>query len=103
MSDPFAPEIVAAVLKHMNTDHADHSLGIVHTLGGRPDATAVELTELDPDGAVFTAEVADGNRVQVRVPWSETITERPQFRAEFARMHREAARAAHERSGSETR
>ncbi|WP_327635442.1 DUF2470 domain-containing protein [Kribbella sp. NBC_00482] len=97
MSDPFAPDVVAAVLKHMNTDHADHSLGIVHTLGGRPDATAVELTGLEPDGAVFTTEVADGNRVQVRVPWSEPITERPQFRAEFARMHREAARATHER------
>lgn len=56
MSDPFTPDIVEAVMRHMNTDHAEHSLEIVRVLGGRPDATAVQLTSIDPAGATFTAE-----------------------------------------------
>ncbi len=92
MTHPFTPDIVEAVLKHMNTDHGGHSLEIVQTLGHQPDATAVELTALDPTAAVFTATVA-GHPVEVRIHWSEPITDRPQFRTEFARMAHEAEAA----------
>ncbi|MFC9693874.1 DUF2470 domain-containing protein [Kribbella sp. NPDC056951] len=88
MTHPFTPEIVEAVLKHMNADHGGHSLEIVQILGNQPDATAAELTALDPTAAVFTAQVA-GRPVEVRIPWSEPITDRPQFRSEFARMHQQ--------------
>ncbi|WP_405056151.1 DUF2470 domain-containing protein [Kribbella sp. NBC_01505] len=91
---PFTPDIVAAVLEHMNADHGAHSLEIVQTLGKTPDATTVELTALDPAAAIFTAQVA-GQPVEVRVPWSEPIIDRPQFRTEFARMHQKAAQHPH--------
>jgi putative heme iron utilization protein len=89
MTHPFTPDIIEAVLKHMNADHRGHSLDIVQVLGNQPAATAVELVGLDPAAAVYTAQVA-GDSVEVRIPWSEPITERVQFRSEFARMAHEA-------------
>ncbi|MGC4944508.1 DUF2470 domain-containing protein [Kribbella sp. DT2] len=93
MTEPFTPEIVAAVLRHMNEDHADDSLQIVRALGGHPDAVSVQLATIDPAGAVFAVTVVAGGVVRVQLPWSEQIVERPQFRHEFARMHREASSA----------
>ncbi|GAA0607116.1 DUF2470 domain-containing protein [Kribbella sandramycini] len=93
MTHPFTPEIIAAVLKHMNAEHSAHSLEIVQVLGNRPDATAAELTALDQTAAIFTAQLTTGTPVQIRIPWSEPITDRPQFRTEFARMHHEAEAA----------
>jgi hypothetical protein len=61
-------------------------------LAQQPDATAVQLMAIDPAGATFTAEVAEGNQVAVLVPWSEQITERAQFRSEFARMFQTSSR-----------
>ncbi|GAB3832968.1 DUF2470 domain-containing protein [Kribbella italica] len=93
MTEPFTPEIVSAVLRHMNEDHADDSLQIVRALGGHPDAVSVQLATIDPAGAVFAVTVETGGVVRVQLPWSEQIVERPQFRHEFARMQREAAEA----------
>ncbi|TDO51287.1 uncharacterized protein DUF2470 [Kribbella sp. VKM Ac-2527] len=91
MTDPFTPDIVAAVLRHMNEDHAEHSLEIVRVLGARPDATSVRLTTVTPTGATFEATVPDADPVEVVIPWSTEITERPQFRTEFAHMYQRAS------------
>lgn len=93
MSDnPFGPDVVAAVAKHMNEDHTEDSLMIVKTLGDTPDATAAELFHLDGAGVDFKVTVGDEERA-VRVPFSRPLTERPAIREELTRMSTEAAAA----------
>jgi putative heme iron utilization protein len=90
--ETFSTDVVAAIARHMNEDHAEDSVLIVRALGGLPDATSVVLTGLDADGVDFTAE-ADGRSVPVRIPWSRRLTERAQVRAEVVRMYDEARAA----------
>ena len=89
----FTPDVVAAVCRHMNEDHPEDSLLICRTLGGKPDATAARMVGLDESGADFEVTV-DGRRERVRLPWSTTVTERPQIRREVVRMYDEACAAA---------
>lgn len=93
---PFTPEVVAAILAHMNDDHAADSLLIVRA-GGRPDAVAARMTGLDALGGDFAATLPDGGTAAVRIPWSKRLTERAQVRAEVVRLYGEA-RAAHTRA-----
>ena len=83
---PFTADVIAAVKKHMNEDHAEHSLAIVRTIGGRPDATGALVSDVDPAGAVFTAQLPAGP-LEVRVPWTVPITERRHFREQFVEMY----------------
>ncbi|MDG4797991.1 DUF2470 domain-containing protein [Micromonospora sp. WMMD1082] len=89
---PFTPEVVAAVMRHMNTDHADDCRVICQGLGGQPGATAAVMSGMDADGMDFVATV-QGAPVAVRVPFSARLVERRQIRAEAARMYREACAA----------
>jgi putative heme iron utilization protein len=89
MSDPFTPDVVAAIMRHMNGDHSDDCRVIVRGLGGQPGASAAAMSGMDADGMDFTATV-DGVEVPARVPFTTTLTERRQVRAEAARMYREA-------------
>jgi heme oxygenase (biliverdin-producing, ferredoxin) len=105
---PFTPEVVGAITRHMNEDHAADSLLIVRMIGGLPEATAAVMTGLDATGADFACWVdervagqadghADGQAGQplvVRIPWSERLTERAQVRAEVVRLYGEARRRA---------
>lgn len=77
----------------MNDDHADDSLLIVRALGGVPDASAANVSDLDGDGVDFAVTVGGAERT-LRLPWSRRLTERPEIRAEFVRMYTEAARAS---------
>ncbi len=95
---PFSPDVVAAIARHMNDDHAADNVTIVRGLGGQPATVAATMTGMTPDGIVFAATVegADHGRtdqVEVLVPWAEPITERAQVRMEVVRMHTEAAAA----------
>ncbi|WP_433300511.1 DUF2470 domain-containing protein [Actinoplanes sp. CA-030573] len=92
MTDPFPPEVVAQVARHMNDDHADDNVLIVRGLGGIPSATAARMSGLDRDAMEFAA-VVDGIEVPVRVPFSERLTDRGQVRSEAVRMYREACAA----------
>jgi hypothetical protein len=95
MSDgagPLAPEAVAAILRHMNGDHAADCLVIVQGLGARPEATAASMAGVEIDAAVFDV-VGAGSSEQVRIPWSEPIVERGQVRTEVVRMYQEACAA----------
>ncbi|MEU0958741.1 DUF2470 domain-containing protein [Micromonospora aurantiaca] len=93
MSAGFPPEVVAAVSRHMNDDHAGDALLICRTLGGRPDATEARTTGLDADGIDFAVTVG-GTEVPVRVPFAHRLTERAQIRREVVRMYREACERA---------
>ncbi|WP_329110791.1 DUF2470 domain-containing protein [Micromonospora sp. NBC_01699] len=88
-TDVFTPDVVAAIGRHMNDDHADDSLLICRTLGGQPDATGARMSGLDADGIEFDAAV-DGITVPVRVPFGHRLTERAEVRREVVRMYREA-------------
>ncbi|CAM3770192.1 DUF2470 domain-containing protein [Nocardiopsis rhodophaea] len=88
-STPFTPEVVHAVTKHMNDDHAEDTLLICQALGGRPSATAARMTGLDGYGGDYIA-IVDGAEVEVRIPWSRPLTERAEIRQEVVRMYQDA-------------
>ena len=85
----FAPDVVAAVLAHMNDDHADDSLLICRVLGGRPDAVAATMTGFDHEAATFDVSVPDGT-VGVRLPWDRPVRDRADVRAAVVAMFRAA-------------
>lgn len=87
---PFSPEVVAAVARHMNDDHAEDNATICQGLGGQPETTAAVMTGMGPEGLELEATVG-GRPVPVVVAWSAPITERSQVRAEVVRMHTEAS------------
>ncbi|MDG4830881.1 DUF2470 domain-containing protein [Solwaraspora sp. WMMD1047] len=88
-SGPFTPDVVAAISRHMNDDHAADSLLICRALGGRPDATAARMTGMDATGIDFTVTVPAG-AVPVRVPFAHRLTERGEVRREVVRLYRRA-------------
>lgn len=92
MTDPFPPEVVAQIARHMNDDHAEDNVLIVRGLGGMDAATAARMSGMDADGMEFAAAV-NGVEVPVRIPFAERLTERRQVRAEAVRMYREACAA----------
>ncbi len=91
-ANPFDDAVIEAVLRHMNEDHADDSVTICRAFGGRPDAITATMTGLDGTGGEFEVDGPEGGRSVVRIPWSEPISERPQIRAEVARLHGEAVK-----------
>lgn len=88
----FPAEVIAAVKRHMNEDHAEDSLLICRGLGGQPDASSASMSGMDAEGIEFLAEVG-GAPVSVRLPWSGPITERQQIRTEVVLMYRKACEA----------
>ncbi|MGC0422854.1 DUF2470 domain-containing protein [Embleya sp. AB8] len=90
--NPFGPDAITAVRKHMNDDHPDDCLLIARGLGGQPEATAATMTGLDGEAAYYSAIVA-GEPVAVRVPWSRSITERREVRIEVVAQYHAACEA----------
>ena len=89
MTDPFPPEVIEQIARHMNDDHADDNVLIVRALGGIPTATAARMSGMDADAMEFAA-VVDGIEVPLRVPFARRLTERHEVRTEAVRMYREA-------------
>ncbi|GIH10453.1 hypothetical protein Rhe02_85200 [Rhizocola hellebori] len=87
--NPFPPEVVAQIMKHMNDDHAADSVLICRAFGGQPDATAAVMSGMDADGIEF--EVTVGGATQpTRVPFSTRLTQRAEVRVEVTRLYHEA-------------
>lgn len=81
--------VVAAVLRHMNDDHADDSLRIVRAHGS-PDATAATMTGYDADAGHWQVEPG---AAAVQVPWpGGPVVERADVRREVVALHDEACR-----------
>lgn len=91
-AQPFPPEVVTAVARHMNEDHAEDNVLIVRALGGVGDATAAVMTDMDGEAIEFDATTPAGT-VPVRIPWSRPLTERSEVRVEVVRMYQEACAA----------
>ncbi|MET0932756.1 MAG: DUF2470 domain-containing protein [Mycetocola sp.] len=97
-SPSFSPEIVDAVLRHMNTDHAADNLVIVRAFAD-PAAESAVMTDLDGDGGVWAVTSADAERTEVRIDWVTPVTERAGIRREVVVLYD----AAREKLGLEPR
>lgn len=69
----------------MNDDHSDDSILIVRAFAGREPETA-QMVDLDHSGGVWRYTV-DGEEAELRVPWSQEISERPQIRREIVGLY----------------
>jgi hypothetical protein len=88
----FDPEAVTGVMGHMNGHHRDDCLLITRAFGDLDEVVDAVLTDLTPDGALFTAITPQGP-VDVQVPWARPMVERADHRAEMARMYRDSCHA----------
>ena len=69
----------------MNDDHGADSLLIARAFAD-PDATSATMTTLDENGGTWVYTV-NGEEKQVVVPWTSTITERPEIRREVVVLY----------------
>lgn len=81
----FAPDVVAAVLHHMNTDHAEDNLVIVRAFGQRA-AESARMVGVDGEAGEWRA-VVEGREVPVRIAWAEPVTERPDIRRAVVELY----------------
>ena len=93
----FRDDVVAAVLSHMNDDHADDSLVIVRGFA-EPQASAATMSGLDAAAGEWSA-VVDGEQRTVRIPWLGPVAERADIRREVVALYD----AARERLGMPAR
>lgn len=91
--NPFDDTVVAAVVKHMNSEHTDDALLICRTLGRQPSARSARMVGFNPTYAIFSARI-DGGDVDIKVPWSAPVTERDRVREEIVGMYRAACAQA---------
>jgi hypothetical protein len=81
----FSPDVVGAILHHMNDDHTDDSLTIVRAFADRA-ADAATMTDVDADGGTWDV-VVDGRTQSHTVPWLGQVVERADIRREVVRLH----------------
>jgi hypothetical protein len=86
----FEPEIVSAVLAHMNGDHNTDNLLIARAFGDAA-ADSATMTSLDEVGGSWSYTIGE-ERFEVTVPWSGQISERAEIRREIVVLHTEANR-----------
>jgi hypothetical protein len=85
-ASPFSPEIVDAVLRHMNTDHLADNLLIVRAFAD-PAAESAVMTGLDGNSGVWAVTSADGMKAEVRIDWASPVTERSGIRREVVVLY----------------
>lgn len=88
----FDPTIVAAVLRHMNDDHADDNLLIARAFGDRC-ATKARMVDLDGDAGHWFYSIGDADETALRVEWAAPIIERAEIRREIVVLYDRACAA----------
>lgn len=91
MAEVIGPEVIAAIVAHMNGDHAEDNVVICRGAGGRPDVERAELVDLDQEALTFEVETTAGTREPLVVPFRSPVTERAQVRVEVVRLFDESA------------
>lgn len=82
----FAPDVVTAILTHMNGDHTNDNLLIVQAFS-TPSATSAVMTGFDGSVATWDATVGETTR-EVRIAWpAGPITERAEVRREVVALY----------------
>ncbi|THV42297.1 biliverdin-producing heme oxygenase [Glycomyces buryatensis] len=87
--NPFSDDVIAAICKHMNTDHASDTLVMCQGAGDRPEATEASMTGLDAHGGDYVV-VVDGEAETIRIPWARKLSERAEVRPEVVRIFTES-------------
>ncbi|WP_243228346.1 DUF2470 domain-containing protein [Microbacterium sp. CIAB417] len=88
----FDADVVTAVLRHMNGDHADDNLLIARAFAAASDSevTAARMTGFDGEAGVWRITRGDAEE-ELRVPWpGGPISERPAVRREVVALYDEA-------------
>jgi hypothetical protein len=83
---PFSPEIVDAVLRHMNTDHVADNLVIVRAFAD-PSAASAVMTGLDEGGGWWEVTSVSGEHTEARIAWRTPVTERSGIRREVVVLY----------------
>ncbi|MDT0202351.1 DUF2470 domain-containing protein [Nocardioides sp. AE5] len=92
MSHTFEPQVIDAVLAHMNGDHTEDNL-VIARANGHPDATSATMTGLDGDAGVWSVTDPAGEH-ELRITWpGGPISERPEIRREVVVVFEAAAAA----------
>jgi putative heme iron utilization protein len=81
------PEQIAAMIAHMNDDHADSVLGYVHHYAKLTAAQSATLVALDADGMLVHA-VIDGAAQPVAIPFDHTLRDAADARDTLIAMAR---------------
>lgn len=91
MTNPFSDDVIAAITKHMNHDHAADGLVMCQGVGGFPDASAARMDDFDGDGADFVVTVDEVEK-PCRIAWAHGLSERKEVRPEIVRIYHESRR-----------
>ncbi|MFF1876477.1 DUF2470 domain-containing protein [Leifsonia sp. NPDC058230] len=86
----FDPDVVNAVLRHMNGDHRDDNL-IIARANGAPEASAATMIALDENAGVWSVRVGDED-AELRIPWTVPVAERADIRKAVVFLYRDACR-----------
>ncbi|MCU1478978.1 MAG: hypothetical protein JWQ64_3671 [Subtercola sp.] len=90
----FSPDVVGAILSHMNNDHPEDNLVIVRAFGAL-EAERAEMIDLDTVGGTWSAWlVPEDETRQVVIPWpAGTIETRGEIRQQIVALYESAAAA----------
>ncbi|CAM3399429.1 DUF2470 domain-containing protein [Stackebrandtia soli] len=89
MTNPFEPDVIAAITRHMNHDHGADTLVMCRGTGGHPTATAARMDGFDATGGDFVVTV-DDTELPCRIAWAEPLSERKEVRPEIVRIYQES-------------
>jgi putative heme iron utilization protein len=81
------PEHIAAMIAHMNDDHADAVLGYVHRYAALPEAKAATLVSLDANRMLVHAEI-DGTTQPVAIAFDHALSDAADARDTLIAMAR---------------
>lgn len=88
----FSNDIVAAVLHHMNDDHAADNLLIARAFGDS-HADAARMVHVDGLAGHWVYTAGDSSEQALRVEWSQPISERAEIRREIVALYDRACAA----------
>ena len=89
-TDPFSPEVSAAVTAHMNGDHLEDNLLIARSLGGQPDGHRRRDDRRAARRAPRSRPPSTAHRSRSSSRGSRPVTDRGAIRVEVVRMYHEA-------------
>jgi hypothetical protein len=82
------PDIVDAVCRHMNDDHAAETLDLARVEA--PDAISATVVGLDLDALVIDVRRPEGHHPPLRLPWPEPLRDRADIRRQIVVLHESA-------------
>jgi hypothetical protein len=82
----FSPDVVEAVLHHMNDDHVEDNVLIVRAFAGC-DVRDAAMTALDENGGTWRYAF-DGEEHELHLPWpGAPLRERPEIRRDIVALY----------------